>query len=164
MRDSGFCFTGSTRTFNNFWKAIGDNINNYKTYPKIVGETGGKDFIFAHHSANTQQLAVAIVRGAFEYQGQKCSAASRAYIPKEIWNETLDYIKGMIPQIKMGSSMGLSNFMNSVIDEKSFDTIVSYVERAKQSDKAEIVTASYPGPAPRSCAPVHSCLPEKAAP
>ena len=136
---AGVHFTGSTRTFNNFWKAIGDNINNYKTYPKIVGETGGKDFIFAHHSANTQQLAVAIVRGAFEYQGQKCSAASRAYIPKEIWNETLDYIKGMIPQIKMGSSMGLSNFMNSVIDEKSFDTIVSYVERAKQSDKAEIV-------------------------
>ena len=136
---AGVHFTGSTRTFNNFWKAIGDNINNYKTYPKIVGETGGKDFIFAHHSANTQQLAVAIVRGAFEYQGQKCSAASRAYIPKEIWNETLDYIKAMIPQIKMGSSMGLSNFMNSVIDEKSFDTIVSYVERAKQSDKAEIV-------------------------
>ena len=136
---AGVHFTGSTRTFNNFWKAIGDNINNYKTYPKIVGETGGKDFIFAHHSANTQQLAVAIVRGAFEYQGQKCSAASRAYIPKEIWNETLDYIKGMIPQIKMGSSMGLSNFMNSVIDEKSFDTIVSYVERAKQNDKAEIV-------------------------
>lgn len=136
---AGVHFTGSTRTFNNFWKAIGDNINNYKTYPKIVGETGGKDFIFAHHSANTQQLAVAIVRGAFEYQGQKCSAASRAYIPKEIWNETLNYIKGMIPQIKMGSSMGLSNFMNSVIDEKSFDTIVSYVERAKQSDKAEIV-------------------------
>ena len=136
---AGVHFTGSTRTFNNFWKAIGDNINNYKTYPKIVGETGGKDFIFAHHSANTQQLAVAIVRGAFEYQGQKCSAASRAYIPKEIWNETLDYIKGMIPQIKIGSSMGLSNFMNSVIDEKSFDTIVSYVERAKQSDKAEIV-------------------------
>ena len=136
---AGVHFTGSTRTFNNFWKYIGNNIDNYKTYPKIVGETGGKDFIFAHHSANTQQLAVAIVRGAFEYQGQKCSAASRAYIPKEIWCETLEYIKGMIPQIQMGSSMGLSNFMNSVIDEKSFDTIMEYVNRAKQSEEAEIV-------------------------
>ena len=136
---AGVHFTGSTRTFNNFWKYIGNNIDNYKTYPKIVGETGGKDFIFAHHSANAQQLAVAIVRGAFEYQGQKCSAASRAYIPKEIWCETLEYIKGMIPQIQMGSSMGLSNFMNSVIDEKSFDTIMEYVNRAKQSEEAEIV-------------------------
>ena len=135
----GVHFTGSTRTFNNFWKYIGNNIDNYKTYPKIVGETGGKDFIFAHHSANTQQLAVAIVRGAFEYQGQKCSAASRAYIPKEIWGETLEYIKGMIPQIQMGSSLGLSNFMNSVIDEKSFDTIMGYVNNAKQSEEAEIV-------------------------
>ncbi|MEE0947920.1 MAG: aldehyde dehydrogenase family protein, partial [Bacteroidales bacterium] len=124
---AGVHFTGSTRTFNNFWKLIGENINNYKTYPKIVGETGGKDFIFAHKSADCRQLAVAIVRGAFEYQGQKCSAASRAYVPKEIWEETFGYIKEMIPSIKMGSSMGLSNFMNSVIDEKSFDTIMQYV-------------------------------------
>ncbi|MEE1098135.1 MAG: L-glutamate gamma-semialdehyde dehydrogenase [Bacteroidales bacterium] len=135
---AGVHFTGSTRTFNNFWKLIGENINNYKTYPKIVGETGGKDFIFAHKSADCQQLAVAIVRGAFEYQGQKCSAASRAYVPKEIWEETFGYIKEMIPSIKMGSSMGLSNFMNSVIDEKSFDTIMQYVERAKASKEAEI--------------------------
>lgn len=135
---AGVHFTGSTRTFNNFWKLIGENINNYKTYPKIVGETGGKDFIFAHKSADCQQLAVAIVRGAFEYQGQKCSAASRAYVPKEIWNETFENIKEMIPSIKMGSSMGLSNFMNSVIDEKSFDTIMQYVERAKASKEAEI--------------------------
>ncbi|MBQ1191419.1 MAG: L-glutamate gamma-semialdehyde dehydrogenase, partial [Bacteroidales bacterium] len=135
---AGVHFTGSTRTFNNFWKLIGENINNYKTYPKIVGETGGKDFIFAHKSADCQQLAVAIVRGAFEYQGQKCSAASRAYVPKEIWDETFGYIKEMIPSIKMGSSMGLSNFMNSVIDEKSFDTIMQYVERAKASKEAEI--------------------------
>lgn len=135
---AGVHFTGSTRTFNNFWKLIGENINNYKTYPKIVGETGGKDFIFAHKSADCRQLAVAIVRGAFEYQGQKCSAASRAYVPKEIWNETFENIKEMIPEIKMGSSMGLSNFMNSVIDEKSFDTIMQYVERAKASKEAEI--------------------------
>ena len=104
-----------------------------------MGETGGKDFIFAHKSANPLQLAVAIVRGAFEYQGQKCSAASRAYIPNNIWEETLSHIKTMIPQIKMGSSMGLGNYMNSVIDEKSFDTISSYIARAQQSKEAEVV-------------------------
>ncbi|MDY4861936.1 MAG: L-glutamate gamma-semialdehyde dehydrogenase [Candidatus Onthomorpha sp.] len=136
---AGVHFTGSTRTFNGFWKQICSNIDNYKTYPKIVGETGGKDFIFAHKSANPIQLAVAIVRGAFEYQGQKCSAASRAYIPNNIWEETLSHIKTMIPQIKMGSSMGLGNYMNSVIDEKSFDTISSYIDRAKQSKEAEVV-------------------------
>lgn len=136
---AGVHFTGSTRTFNGFWKQICSNIDNYKTYPKIVGETGGKDFIFAHKSANPLQLAVAIVRGAFEYQGQKCSAASRAYIPNNIWEETLSHIKTMIPQIKMGSSMGLGNYMNSVIDEKSFDTISSYIDRAKQSKEAEVV-------------------------
>lgn len=136
---AGVHFTGSTRTFNGFWKQICSNIDNYKTYPKIVGETGGKDFIFAHKSANPLQLAVAIVRGAFEYQGQKCSAASRAYIPNNIWEETLSHIKTMIPQIKMGSSMGLGNYMNSVIDEKSFDTISNYIDRAKQSKEAEVV-------------------------
>ena len=136
---AGVHFTGSTRTFNNFWKLIGDNINNYKTYPKIVGETGGKDFIFAHSSANPKQLAVAIVRGAFEYQGQKCSAASRAYVPKEIWDETFSYIKEMAQKIKIGSSMEMGVFMNSVIDEKSFDNIASYIEKAKTDADAQVV-------------------------
>lgn len=136
---AGVHFTGSTRTFNNFWKQIGENINNYRTYPKIVGETGGKDFIFAHKSADAKQLAVAIVRGAFEYQGQKCSAASRAYIPKEIWEETFSHIKEMYNQITMGSSMQMHHYMNSVIDEKSFDTISQYIENARTDKDAEIV-------------------------
>lgn len=129
---AGVHFTGSTHTFNNFWKAIGQNIDKYKTYPKIVGETGGKDFIFAHQSANIKQLAVAIVRGAFEYQGQKCSAASRAYVPKEIWNETLGYIKEMVADMKQGCVREMSNYINAVIDEKSFDNITNYIERAKK--------------------------------
>ena len=136
---AGVHFTGSTHTFNAFWKTIGDNINNYKTYPKIVGETGGKDFIFAHKSANPKQLAVAIVRGAFEYQGQKCSAASRAYIPKEIWQETLAYVKEMVAEIKQGCVREMSNFINAVIDEKAFDMIMKYVNRAKTASDAEII-------------------------
>ena len=135
---AGIHFTGSTSTFNNFWKTIGDNIDKYKTYPKIVGETGGKDFIFAHKTACPKQLAVAIVRGAFEYQGQKCSAASRAYVPKSIWDETLGYIKEMVSDMKRGCVRELSNFFNAVIDEKAFDTIMKYVERAKTSNDAEI--------------------------
>lgn len=134
----GVHFTGSTSTFNAFWKTIGENVNNYKTYPKIVGETGGKDFIFAHKSSTPKQLAVAIVRGAFEYQGQKCSAASRAYMPKELWAETLGYIKEMVAEMKKGCVRELSNFFNAVIDEKAFDTIMKYVERAKTSPDAEI--------------------------
>ncbi len=136
---AGIHFTGSTPTFNNFWKQIGDNIDQYKNYPKIVGETGGKDFIVAHKSVNPKQLAVAITRGAFEYQGQKCSAASRAYVPKSIWDETLGYIKEMDADMKKGCTSELGNFFNAVIDEKAFDTITSYIQRAKDSEDAEIV-------------------------
>ncbi|MDR3046996.1 MAG: L-glutamate gamma-semialdehyde dehydrogenase [Bacteroidales bacterium] len=136
---AGVHFTGSTSTFNNFWKTIGNNVDHYKTYPKIVGETGGKDFIFAHSSAEPRELAVAIVRGAYEYQGQKCSAASRAYIPKSLWNETLKEIKKMIKTVKMGDVRDFTNFVNAVIDEKAFDTITHYIDNAKKSNDAEIV-------------------------
>ena len=136
---AGVHFTGSTGTFNAFWKTIGENIAKYKTYPKIVGETGGKNFVFAHKTANTRELAVALVRGAFEYQGQKCSAASRAYIPKSLWKETLKHIKDMMKTIKMGDGRDFSNFINSVIDENSFDNIAGYIDRAKKAKDAEIV-------------------------
>lgn len=136
---AGVHFTGSTRTFNSFWSTIGQNVGNYKTYPKIVGETGGKDFIFAHKSATPRELAVAMVRGAFEYQGQKCSAASRGYIPQAIWEETLVYIKEMVADIKQGCVRQMSNYVNAVIDEKAFDTIMKYVERAKVSPEAKVV-------------------------
>ena len=136
---AGIHFTGSTTTFNNFWKQIGDNVNNYLTYPKIVGETGGKDFIFAHKTTEPKDLAVAIVRGAFEYQGQKCSAASRGYVPIAIWDETLKFIKEMTSEIKVGCVREMSNYVNAVIDEKAFDTIMKYVDRAKQSSEAKIV-------------------------
>lgn len=136
---AGIHFTGSTATFKNFWRQIGENIDIYHTYPKIVGETGGKDFIFAHHTAHARELAVAILRGAFEYQGQKCSAASRAYVPKSLWNETLTHIKEMMQTVKMGDVREFSNFVNAVIDEKSFDNIAGYIDRAKASKDAEIV-------------------------
>ena len=136
---AGVHFTGSTGTFNAFWNTIGQNIANYKTYPKIVGETGGKDFIFAHKSATPREVAVAIVRGSFEYQGQKCSAASRAYIPQSIWNETLAHVKEMLKTVKIGCVRDFSNFVNAVIDEKSFDNIAGYIDRAKASPDAEIV-------------------------
>lgn len=135
----GLHFTGSTQTFNNFWKTIGNNIGNYKSYPKIVGETGGKDFIFAHNSANPQELATAIARGAFEYQGQKCSAASRTYIPKSIWKETETILIDMVSKMKVGGVRDFSNFVNAVIDESSFDKIMSYIEYAKKSKDAEIL-------------------------
>ena len=136
---AGVHFTGSTRTFNAFWKTIGENVGNYRTYPKIVGETGGKDFIFAHHSAAVKELAVAIVRGAFEYQGQKCSAASRAYIPKSLWGKTFEYIQEMAQTMKMGCSRDFSNFITAVIDEKAFDSMAGYIDRAKAASDAEIV-------------------------
>ncbi|MDR0971062.1 MAG: L-glutamate gamma-semialdehyde dehydrogenase [Bacteroidales bacterium] len=136
---AGIHFTGSTSTFNNFWKQIGDNVASYNTYPKIVGETGGKDFIFAHKSACPKQLAVAIVRGAFEYQGQKCSAASRGYVPKALWDETFGYIKEMVADMKMGCVRDMSNYINAVIDEKAFDSIMYYVDRAKTSNEAQII-------------------------
>ena len=135
----GIHFTGSTGVFNSFWKTVGENISKYKTYPKIVGETGGKDFIFAHNSARVKELATALVRGSFEFQGQKCSAASRAYIPKSLWEETKELMSDMLKEIKMGDVLDFSNFVNAVIDENSFDNIAAYIERAKKSNNAEII-------------------------
>ena len=140
---AGIHFTGSTSTFKSFWKLIGENIDVYNTYPKIVGETGGKDFIFAHKTAPARELAVAILRGAFEYQGQKCSAASRAYVPKSLWETTLNHIKDMMTTVKMGDVRDFSNFVNAVIDEKSFDNIAGYIDRAKESKDAEIVLGGH---------------------
>ena len=136
---AGVHFTGSTGTFNSFWKSIGDNIANYRTYPKIVGETGGKDFIFVHKSAEADQVATAIVRGAFEFQGQKCSAASRAYVPASLWPAVKELVGRMMSEIKMGDVRDFSAFVNAVIDEASFDNNMRYIEHAKQSPDAEIV-------------------------
>lgn len=136
---SGLHFTGSTTVFKNLWKQIGNNIHTYKTYPRIVGETGGKDFIWAHNSANPLQVATAITRGAFEYQGQKCSAASRAYIPTSIWDAVLNHLKQQTSSLKMGSPENPDNFVNAVIHEGSFDKIAKYIDAAKNSDDAEII-------------------------
>ncbi|MDO5017485.1 MAG: L-glutamate gamma-semialdehyde dehydrogenase [Porphyromonas sp.] len=136
---AGFHFTGSSATFNTLWKQIGDNISGYKSIPKIVGETGGKNFVFAHPSADVDQVAVALVRGAFEYQGQKCSAASRGYIPKSMWGELRERLEAMIATIKMGDVTDFSNFMNAVIDETSFDNIKSYIDYANASSDAEVI-------------------------
>ncbi len=136
---SGLHFTGSTFIFKELWKKIGTNIHNYKTYPKIVGETGGKDFIVAHKSANAKQVATAIVRGAFEFQGQKCSAASRAYIPKSLWAEVKKHIVKDVKSLKMGSPEDMSNFITAVIHEGSFDKIATYLDQAKADKDAEII-------------------------
>ena len=136
---AGVHFTGSTGTFNSFWKSIGDKIANYRTYPKIVGETGGKDFIFVHKSADADQVATAIVRGAFEFQGQKCSAASRAYVPASLWPAVKELVGKMMAEIKMGDVRDFGAFVNAVIDEASFDNNMRYIEHAKQSPDAEIV-------------------------
>ena len=137
---AGIHFTGSTAVFQSMWKTIGENINSYKSYPRIVGETGGKDFILAHPSANEKILVPGMVRGSFEYQGQKCSASSRCYVPKDMWNRIKDeYIKE-VNSIKVGDVNDQTNFMNAVIDKSSFDKIVSYIEYAKKSPDAEIVT------------------------
>ena len=136
---AGVHFTGSTKVFQHIWKTIGENIHNYKTYPRIVGETGGKDFVIAHKSADAKALAVGLVRGAFEYQGQKCSAASRAYVPSNLWEQTWQYIKIDLQEIKTGVTEDFSNFVNAVIDEKAFDKIASYIEEAKHSDEAEVI-------------------------
>jgi 1-pyrroline-5-carboxylate dehydrogenase len=129
----GVHFTGSTGVFNSMWKTIGANMNRYRSYPRIVGETGGKDFIVAHPSADPQALAVAIARGGFEYQGQKCSAASRVYVPKSMWPQVRDATVGMIEQIRMGDVRDFRNFMGAVIDEKAFKKIGEYVADAKQN-------------------------------
>lgn len=136
---AGIHFTGSTTVFRQIWKTIGNNIDKYKSYPRIVGETGGKDFILAHKSADPKALATAIVRGAFEYQGQKCSAASRAYIPANLWEEVRDFVLKDLEEIKMGGVEDFSNFFNAVIDEKSFDKIVRYIENSQKDDKTEIL-------------------------
>ena len=136
---SGVHFTGSTKVFQTIWKTIGENIASYKTFPRIVGETGGKDFVLAHKSADAKALATGLVRGAFEYQGQKCSAASRAYIPSNLWEEVKGFMLADLAEIKMGGVEDFSNFVNAVIDEKSFDKIASYVDGAKASPDTEII-------------------------
>lgn len=136
---SGLHFTGSTHVFKDIWKSIGTNIHNYKTYPRIVGETGGKDFIVAHKSSNPKQVATAISRGAFEFQGQKCSAASRCYISKNIWNEVKKYVVADVNSFKMGSPEDMSNFITAVIHEGSFDKLASYIDQAKKDNDAEII-------------------------
>lgn len=136
---AGFHFTGSTGTFNTLWRSIGENLGTYRSYPRIVGETGGKNFIFAHASAPAEDVATAIVRGAFEYQGQKCSAASRAYIPSSLWGEVKERVGAMLASIRMGDVQDFTNFVNAVIDEASFDNIMSYINFAKQSPEATVL-------------------------
>ena len=136
---AGIHYTGSTFVFKEIWSKIGANIHKYKTYPRIVGETGGKDFILAHSSANAVQVATNTIRGAFEFQGQKCSAASRAYFPKSLWSAIKAEFDKEIPTIKMGSPEDMSNFFTAVIHEGSFDKLVSYIEQAKQDADAEII-------------------------
>ncbi len=136
---AGIHFTGSTGVFQDIWKTIGNNIHRYKTYPRIVGETGGKDFILAHKSANAKVLATAISRGAFEYQGQKCSAASRAYVPSNLWNEVKKLVLADLATMKMGVTEDFGNFINAVIDEKSFDKLASYIDAAKKGKDAKII-------------------------
>lgn len=136
---AGLHFTGSSETFRHLWKSISDNLLNFKSYPRIVGETGGKDFVFAHSSANIRGLGVALIQGAFEYQGQKCSAASRAYIPKSLWPELKEYLISELKKLKTGDVSDFSNYNNAVIDKKSFDNITGYIEYAKNSPEAEII-------------------------
>lgn len=136
---AGLHFTGSTAVFNGMWRTIAGNIGRYKSYPRIVGETGGKDYILAEKSANAKQVATAITRGAFEYQGQKCSAASRAYIPTNLWEEVKHYVTDDLARIKTGVVEDFSNFVNAVIDEESFDKLAAVIDDAKASPDAEIV-------------------------
>ncbi|MFN8240706.1 MAG: L-glutamate gamma-semialdehyde dehydrogenase [Bacteroidales bacterium] len=136
---AGIHFTGSNATFNTLWKQVSENLTTYKSYPKLVGETGGKDFIFAHSSASPLELATAIVRGAFEFQGQKCSAASRSYIPASLWKPVRAHIVRMLAEMKQGDVRDLNNFANAVIDEASFDNIMKYIGKAKESKEAEII-------------------------
>jgi 1-pyrroline-5-carboxylate dehydrogenase len=138
-RFAGIHFTGSTGVFNSIWKTIGDNISKYKSYPRIVGETGGKDFIFADNTADPQALAIAMLRGAFEYQGQKCSAASRVYIPESIWPEVKERFGNELATLKMGPPEDFSNFINAVIDEASFDKLKGFIDRAKTDKNAEVI-------------------------
>ncbi|MGD8749536.1 MAG: L-glutamate gamma-semialdehyde dehydrogenase [Balneolaceae bacterium] len=136
---SGLHFTGSTGTFQHLWKSIANNIEKYRTYPRIVGETGGKDFIFVHEEADIDAVVVAALRAAYEYQGQKCSAASRMYIPESLWKEFRDKFTSEVGKIKMGEAEDFSNFMTAVIDKKAFDGITEYIDFAKDADNAEIL-------------------------
>lgn len=136
---AGLHFTGSTGVFKALWKTIGNNIDKYRSYPRIVGETGGKDFIVAHPSADAKEVATAISRGAFEYQGQKCSAASRAYIPANIWEDVKKYVLEDLKSFKMGGTEDFGNFINAVIDERSFDKIAGYIDRAREDKTNEII-------------------------
>jgi len=137
---AGVHFTGSTGVFQGMWRQIGENIANYRSYPRIVGETGGKDFVFAHESADVDALVIALLRGAFEYQGQKCSAASRAFVPRSLWSRVRDQLVDRVDSIAMGSPLDFRNFMCAVIDESSFDNTMSYIEHAKTTDGHEILT------------------------
>ncbi len=136
---AGIHFTGSTGVFQNIWKTIGNNIHKFRTYPRIVGETGGKDFIMVHKSANAKEVSTAMARGAFEYQGQKCSAASRCYIPSNLWGDVKKYLVEDLKSFKMGPTEDLGNFINAVIDEKAFDSITSYIDKAKANPMNEII-------------------------
>jgi len=136
---AGIHFTGSTATFQNMWQTVGNNIKNYKSYPRIVGETGGKNFIFVHKDTKIDELGTALIRGAFEYQGQKCSAASRAYIPSSLWIDLKDFILKEMKTVKMGDVEDFSNFINAVIDEAAFSKITEYIEFIKDGNEAEIV-------------------------
>jgi 1-pyrroline-5-carboxylate dehydrogenase len=136
---AGIHFTGSTEVFQNIWQTIGNNIHKYRSYPRIVGETGGKDFIIAHRSADAKILSVAISRGAFEYQGQKCSAASRAYVPSNLWSDVKAFMLADLETMKMGPTEDFTNFINAVIDEKSFDKLAKYIDAAKKDSNVEII-------------------------
>lgn len=136
---AGIHFTGSTEVFQSIWQTIGNNIHKYRSYPRIVGETGGKDFIMAHKSADAKEVAVALTRGAFEFQGQKCSAASRAYIPSNLWEDVKKYMVADLKSMKMGGTEDFTNFINAVIDEKSFDKLSKYISEAKKDKNVEIV-------------------------
>jgi 1-pyrroline-5-carboxylate dehydrogenase len=136
---AGLHFTGSTATFQAMWRTIAENLPRYRSYPRVVGETGGKDFVFAHPSADVPALVTALVRGAFEYQGQKCSAASRAFIPSSLWPEVKEQLLAQVGEIRVGDMEDFRNFMGAVIDEAAFDNIVSYIEFARTSPEAEIL-------------------------
>ncbi|MGB0851413.1 MAG: aldehyde dehydrogenase family protein, partial [Bacteroidia bacterium] len=136
---AGIHFTGSTGVFRHIWKTIGNNIEKYRSYPRVVGETGGKDFVMVHPSADVDQISTALVRGSFEFQGQKCSAASRAYIPQSMWAELKPKLVETTNSLKMGTTEDFSNFINAVIDKRSYDKITGYIAAAKAADDAEVI-------------------------
>ena len=136
---AGIHFTGSTATFQHLWRTIGENIGGYRAYPRIVGETGGKDFVMVHKSADPDVVATALLRGAFEYQGQKCSAASRAYVPQSIWGDVRTRLGNELATVKMGPPEDFTNFINAVIDESSFDKLAGFIEQARKDEDAEVL-------------------------